>query len=209
MIVAVLFVVNAVLSWWNARACGRVWDVSAANGGYGYLLTWCAAVMAACGFMWCLLIPTGLIAASIPMQMFADDGEVLTGMLLNETDLEAFFGLGYLVMIFPMLGSGLGITIESWHNLMEKRAAGNANGWDYAATGWNTLAQVHNTASAFQNVPNITGKLADYFKGSENLHIRIVIAMVAFCTLGGILLTYGIIQHYRAEVRREYRFVQA
>lgn len=204
MILAILFLLNAVISWFNARVCGRVWDVSAYNGGFGHFVVWCAAIMSACGFMWCLMVPTGFIVASIPMQLFASEGEVLVGMLLDEADLEAFFGLGYMVLIFPLLGSGLGLTIESWHNLMQRRHEGNADAGDYLAAGWNTFAQVHNTVDAFRNVPEVSENVSDYFKDSDDLKGLIVIALVALCFLGGVMITYGLIQHYRAEARRAY-----
>lgn len=44
----------------------------------------------------------------------AEEGKEVVGYLLDQATLSAFAGLGYLVIVLPILGSGLAITIHTW-----------------------------------------------------------------------------------------------
>ena len=207
--ILLLWPVNFAISWFNARAVGSVWDAAKAKGGWAYFLNWMGAVMSASGFTWCYLLVLGLIGSVMPMSMFveAKAGEpAVTGMLLEGDTLQAFFDLGYLVIIFPILGSGLAITVETWRNFARNKNRGVG---DYAITGWNTFAQISNTYSAFRHVPGVLGSLGAFFgKGSKGSSsgdskdrlITLVVGMVLFAVLGGILTTYGIVQARRRDV---------
>lgn len=196
----VLWIVSLVISWFNARTCGNVWDSSRARGGAAHFMTWMGAVMAASGFTWCYLLVVGLVGSALPMALFVDaeaGQPPVEGMLFSPESLRAFFDLGYLVIIFPILGSGLAITVETWRHFARTKDRGVG---DYAITGWNTFAQVHNTYSAVQALPGVFENLGSFFgKGDKKAQTLVVIAVVV-AALAGILTTYGIIQARRRAV---------
>jgi len=195
-VIYLVFILNFAISWFNAVSVGKVWDASKAKGGAAHFMTWMGAVMSASGFTWCYLLVLGLIASATPMQVFASEGETLTGMILDPASLQAFFELGYMVIILPILGSGLAITVQSWRQLAMRRARGEANFGDYAVTGWNTFAQVHNTASFLREAPGIMSNLGNFFGGDskDSGKAKIVILLVVLAVAGGILTTYVIVQ---------------
>jgi hypothetical protein len=209
-LIFLIFILNAAISVFNAWGCGNTWDSTKAKGGVAHFMNWMGAIMSASGFTWCYLVVLGFVGAITPMSLFVDDPEV-TGMLLDETALQAFFDLGYLVIIFPILGSGLAITIQTWRGLARRRAAGQAGVGDYAITGWNTFAQVHNTYSAMRELPGVFDRLGGFFGGGSssssssdndsNPAAAIVIVLVILAVCGGVLTTYSIIQARRRAVR--------
>lgn len=206
-----IWILNFIISVFNAWGCGRTWDSTKAKGGAAHFMNWMGAIMSASGFTWCYLVVLGLLGSVIPAAWFveAEAGmPPVEGMLLSPTDLEAFFQLGYLVIIFPILGSGLAITIQTWRGLARRRAAGKAGAGDYAITGWNTFAQVHNTYSAIRHVPGALEGVGDYFFGGsssssssdDNGKGFIVLLLVVLAVGGGILTTISIINATRRAV---------
>jgi hypothetical protein len=206
-VIFLVFVLNFVISWFNAVSVGKVWDASKAKGGVAHFMTWMGAVMSASGFTWCYLLVLGLIASVTPMQVFADEGEVLTGMILDPASLQVFFELGYMVIILPILGSGLAITVQSWRQLAMRRAQGEANFGDYAVTGWNTFAQAHNMYSFAREAPGIMSHLGSFFGGDseDSGKAKFIIILVMLAVGGGILTTFGIVQ----KTRRDQRYTEA
>jgi hypothetical protein len=197
----VIFCVNFVISWFNAWGCGATWDSTKAKGGMAHFMNWMGAIMSASGFTWCYLVIVGFIGANVPAQWFAEEGEVVAGMLLDPSMLQAFYDLGYIVIIFPILGSGLAITVASWRSFARRRTVG-----DGLVAGWNTFAQVHNTYSAIRHIPGVFDRLGGFFGGSSSSSSSddskgtIVILLVAVAVLGGVLTTYGILQSKRRAV---------
>ncbi|MGD0641392.1 MAG: hypothetical protein ABSC22_11650, partial [Roseiarcus sp.] len=107
-----ILALNFGISWWNARTCGRAWVESKAIGGAIRVLVWCGAIQSAIGFSSVFLFPLLFLAnAAFPDYFTADQ-------------LNGAVSLWYLTIIFPALGTGLIITIESWiaayreHSLM-------------------------------------------------------------------------------------------
>lgn len=208
-----VWILNFVISWFNAYSVGTVWDSTKARGGSAHFMSKMGATMAASGFTWCYLVVVGLLCSVLPMSLFveAEAGATpVTGMLLDGADLEAFFNLGYIIIIFPILGSGLAITVQAWRSLVRRRAAGTAGASDYAIVGWDTFAQVHNTYSAFRNVPGVLDSLRGFFGGrsgsssdDDSWKSMLVIALAVFSIGAGILTTYGIIQSRRRSVLSE------
>ena len=209
--ILLLWLFNFVVSWFNAYSVGSVWDSAKARGGMARFMAWMGATMAASGFTWCYLIVVGLVCSVLPMSLFVEAKEgaaPVTGMLLDAASLEAFFNLGYLIIIFPILGSGLAITVQAWRSLARRRAEGSARASDYAIAGWDTFAQGYNTYSAFRNVPGAFDSLGKFFgKGSssdkDTWRSMLVIALVIFSVGAGILTTYGIIQSRRRALLSE------
>lgn len=179
----VLWFVNFGISILNAWGCGKSWNETRYMGGIPHFMNWMGAIMASCGFTWCYMVLLGLVCSVIPVQQ--DDGT--TVMLLDAESLQAFFELGYLVIIGPVLGSGLAITIHSWAVFWRRRTLGNG-----LVAGWNTAADIYNMASAARNIPSATSHLGSFFKGDDKKGV-LVIALVVVAALSGVLTAYFII----------------
>jgi hypothetical protein len=87
LVVALLWILNFGISWWNAHAAGRVWVEAKFAGGWQRFMTWMAALMSASGFTWCILIFLALSGHVVDPKHFSD--RVVT------VSLE----LGYIVLI--------------------------------------------------------------------------------------------------------------
>lgn len=204
--IGLLWLLNFAISWLNAWGCGSTWDATKAKGGVAHFMNWMGAVMSASGFTWCYLIVLGLLGSVTPMSLIVDAEEgaaPVTGMLLDAAALQAFFDLGYLVIIFPILGSGLAITVATWREFARRGSERGVG--DYAITGWNTFAQVHNTYNAIRTVPGVLDRLGSFFKGGKDSDSKgkgglVVIVLVIMAALAGCLTTYSIIQARRRAV---------
>lgn len=188
--IILVWLLNFVISWSNAWGCGKTWIESRHAGGWPHFLNWCGAIMSAAGFTWCYLVILGAIGAQIPIK--AEDGTV--HMLLSGASAEAFAGLGYLVIIFPILGSGLAITVHSWGVFWRER-----NFTRGAIAGWNTFADVYNTVAALENVPAAARGVSKFFSRDRNSDSKdraklIVALLVALAAIGGCLTTRAIIR---------------
>lgn len=202
----ILFPLNFAISWFNAWACGKTWDASRAKGGLAHIMNWMGAVMSASGFTWCYLLIVGFVGSITPMQIFAEEGQTLEGYLFDGQTLQAFYDLGFLAIYFPIVGSGLAITVSTWRSLAQRRAEGQAGLGDYAVTGWNTYAQVSNIYTGVRELPGVFDRLGDFFSGGGSKDKKgmagiAVILAVILAISGGILTTYSIIQSTRRSVR--------
>jgi hypothetical protein len=65
-LVVFLFILNFVISWFNAWSVGKCWLESKAAGGFTHFVTWCGAIMSASGFTWCYTILLALGATHVP-----------------------------------------------------------------------------------------------------------------------------------------------
>lgn len=148
LIVVLLFMLNIGISFWNAYACGSYWTESKIVGGWTRVITWCGLAMAACGFTWAYLMIFALIGVGT---------KVLTPAW-GETMLK----LGYLLLILPILGSGLGIWIHSLVNAFRRRSFGSI-----AVAGWNTSAQLYNTWQAARTVPGFVEDVIEAFTSKK------------------------------------------
>lgn len=208
--VFLLWPLNFAISWFNAWAVGSTWDSTRARsqagmGGEAHFMNWMGAIMSASGFTWCYLVVLGLLGSVTPMSLLVSpekDAPPVTGMLLDPSALQAFYDLGYLVIVLPILGSGLAITVQTWRAFAraKQRRAG-----DYAITGWNTFAQVHNTYTAVREIPGVLSRLGDFFGGkksgdNDNKSPLLVLLLVVLAASAGILTTYSIIQARRRAV---------
>jgi hypothetical protein len=189
-----ILALNFGISWWNARTCGRAWEESKAIGGSIRVLVWCGAIQSAIGFSSVFLFPMIFAAHAFYPQYFTDD--VLNGAL----------SLWYVTIIFPALGTGFIITIESWiaayrdHSLMNMGVA-----------AYNTFAQIHNTmgainglGSAFQSVGKIFASVAtsrgDAKGKAAIVGVMLAIAIAALALCGGVILTAVLIHRYAGTV---------
>lgn len=186
-----LLVLNLGISWWNARVAGLSWIESRMLGGWPRFMTWCVAIQSACGFTMIWAVALGALA--MKLDMLPPDAMKFYGSLI------------YLMLIVPMLGSGLAITIHGWMIWWRDKSmlglAGNA---------WNTYATIHNTAQAVQGTGpalKAVGEGLGSLLGGKNdsdgmkakaIMLAIVLAALAICL--GIFMTYAIIRHYEGQV---------
>lgn len=176
--------------------------------------------MSASGFTWCYLLVVGLVGSVLPMSLIESAKEgapPVEGMIFDPATLQAFFDLGYVVIIFPILGSGLAITVQAWRSLARRRMEKTAGVMDYVVVGWDTFAQVHNTISAMRALPGTFDRLGGFFGSgskssgdSKDKGVLLVVVAVALAALGGILTTYSILQaRRRAVVIEDYNRTQS
>lgn len=178
---------NFAISWFNAWGCGKTWAETKQAGGWAHFMNWMGAVMSASGFTWCYLVILVLVGSLIPV---TDENTNQTVYAISPEMLQATFELGYVVIIVPILGSGLAITINSWAHFYRTRTWGGG-----AIAGYNSFAQIHNMYQAASALPDIFRHLGSFFgKGdSKSKAPLVVILLVVAAAFGGILTTRAII----------------
>lgn len=186
-----ILVLNAVISFFNARIAGKVWAESQAIGGNIKIMAWCAAIQSAIGFSYIYITILMYIAYSLHA--------------ISSSTLYFMHSLAYLFLVIPLLGTGLYITINSWIEASREQSLSNMG-----LAGWNTFATIYNTYGAIQTIGPAfeTAKqgLSDMFSdndGEENdeddeesLAIILVILAIGL----GILTTKIIIDLYTASL---------
>lgn len=188
-----LLLLNFGISWFNAWSVGRSWADSKAIGGWVRFMVWCGAIMSAAGFTWCYLIILAFIAGA-------------TG-LLEYQYVKAALELGYVVIILPVLGSGLAIWIDSVTTAWRRRDAVSIG-----VAGWNTFAQAHNTYEAVSMLPGIFESLGEVFSGGDSDDVKgkaliLVLLLVVLALCGGVFTTVAIV---RATARKySYRTIDS
>mgnify|MGYP001340666907 CR=1 FL=1 len=184
-----LWIVNCIISIFNAWGCGKTWNETKANGGMPHFMNWMGAVMSASGFTWCYLVLAVCAAALIPYPHTVAGHEV-TAPLLDEASAVAVGQLGYMVIILPVLGSGIAIGVHSWGVMWRRRTFGST-----AVSAWNTFANVENVYHAARDIPGVWGSLSGFF-GSDSKSRdskAIVVALVIMACVAGILTTWSIV----------------
>lgn len=187
-----LWLLNFGISWFNAWAVGREWEETRQLGGWPRFVAWCGAIMSGSGFTWCFLIVLALVAGNWPYHGH---------MLLGPRYVKGMLELGYVVIIFPILGSGIGITIDAWRGFARNRSLMNGG-----VAAWDTFAQIHNTVEAARVLPGIFKDLGDLFtkrdSDDDNGAVMIVVLLVILALVGGFLLTFTIMERSAAAQRR-------
>jgi hypothetical protein len=198
--IVVLWFLNMVISWFNAWGCGKTWAETRAAGGMPHFMNWMGAIMSASGFTWCYTILACVLGAGITHEV---DGKVVP--YLGPDAVAAVAGLGYMMVIFPILGSGLAITLHSWGVFWRRRSLGSG-----AIAGWNTFAQASNLYSAAQDIPRVWDMLGDFFgskksssSGSDKNGAVLVVVIALFALLAGVLTTYTILTATARSTARE------
>lgn len=178
-----IWILNFAISWFNAWGCGKTWNETKAASGWPHFMNWCGAIMSASGFTWCYLVIAGLVGANWPVE--ADDGTMTT--YLEPEALMAFAQLGYLMVIVPILGSGLAIMIHSWGVFWREKNFGSG-----AVAGWNTFANVYNMYNAVKHVPDAASGVGAFFKGDSDAKTKVLV-LAALSAVAGIATTYLIL----------------
>jgi hypothetical protein len=182
IILLFLVLLNFVISWFNAWSVGRGWAETKVAGGFARFMSWCGAIMSASGFTWCYLVIICVVGQLIPGRYHLPDKYA-----------EGVFRLGYLIIILPILGSGLAITIQSWMYFWKER-----NWKSGAVAGWNTLADIYNIYQAASAIPESLSFLGNLFSNEDDdednsFWVRLVIALAILCVIGGIVTTTTIV----------------
>lgn len=171
---------NAGIGWLNAYLCGKVWAESKAVGGWVRLITWCGAIQSAIGISSVVLAGVGGLVS-------------LSGY---PEIIRPLFGMWYLAVILPALGTGLLITIESWRHFWRSRDLMNLS-----TSGINTLVQVHNTLGAINGIGEAFSGIGEFFSEVDDFPVAIfllLLAMVVLSIASGSLITYLLIRKYAA-----------
>lgn len=178
------FVLNFIISWFNAWSVGRSWAETKALGGLSRFMAWCGAVMSASGFTWCYLVLVCLIGGAIPGKYHLPDKYA-----------EAIFRIGYLIIILPVIGSGVAITIQSWAYFWKER-----NFKSGAVAGWNTFADIYNVYQACHAIPESFGFLKNLWDSEDSDDdaksklFMLLVAAAILCVVGGCLTTAAIVR---------------
>ncbi|HSX16368.1 MAG TPA: hypothetical protein VLF40_06260 [Candidatus Saccharimonadales bacterium] len=183
VLVGALFVVNLLISWWNARAVGKAWVELKAAGGGRRFMAWMGALMSGAGFTWCYLLVIGVVLWK-------------TGVL-NEDYLRLFFEVGYVLIIPVVLFAGWAITIDSWRQAYHQRTLGNMS-----VAGWNTFATGYNTYNAVSGLGDVLGDIFKTLSKTRdgNVMMLLIALIAAGFALGlGAITTTLLIKHYAGQ----------
>ena len=184
-LVILITILNTAISWLNASVCGRSWEESKACGGIVRLVVWCTAIQSAIGFSSALILPLLYIAH-----------ENLPGYFTDRY-FDGALSLWYMTIVFPVIGAGLAITIESW-----VAAYRDASLLRLSNAAWNTFAQIHNTYNAVTGMGQAFQNVASFFSGSSRGRSDsdkddragvLIILLVLLALLAGVLTTAAII----------------
>jgi hypothetical protein len=215
-VILFVWLLNFTISVFNSWSVGKTWTETRAVGGLPHFMSWMGAIMAAVGFTWCYTIVLGYGATLIDI---TDEDTGRSAPLLSLADVQVLFDVAYVVIILPLLGSGLAITTHSWGVFWRRKSLTNG-----AVAGWNTYATLHNFYSATQHMPDALDNVLDLFGGlgsgsssssssgssSDNKGL-IILVLAALAILGGIVTAAAIVRstarstafdrrmHYEAE----------
>jgi len=189
-VMILILVLNVSISFFNAYVCGRSWQESKAVGGILRLVVWCTAIQSALGFSSVVLLFLIYLAHDYVPAYFTD------------VYFKGALNLWHLTIIFPIIGAGLSVTIESWVAVYR-----DASLLKLSNAAWNTFAQVRNTASAVENIGGALSSADNPFKFTSDTEddgkdagLAILFSLVSLALLGGSAITAAIIRFYSGTV---------
>jgi hypothetical protein len=183
--IVLMWILNFAISWANAWGCGKTWNETKHSGGIPRFMNWTGATMSACGFTWCYMVVLSALGQFVSI---TDDSGVMHTIIPPAVN-EAFTSMVYLAIVFPIIGSGIAITVHAWGVAYRERDFGSV-----AVAVYDTWAQVHNVRGAMKYVPEASGSLKSFFSSdSDDEKEGLVLALVAACLIGGVLTTRAII----------------
>lgn len=196
-VIIFLLLFNFAVSWFNAWSVGRSWNETKAVGGVARFMAWCGAIMSASGFTWSYLVLLVLANMVMPHKW-----------QLPPKYVDAMFSAGYLIIILPVIGSGIAITVQSWSYFWRERNFKNG-----AVAGYNTFADVYNIYEAAHAIPESFSMIKNAFKGGddEDDDVRgrlalIAIALAVLAVVGGCLTTAAIIRSTARKTAQSQKF---
>lgn len=194
----VFLFINLFISYFNAKGAGQIWAESKATGGWVRLLTWCGAIQAAIGFSMFYLVMLAFIAVG-------------TGFI-PEKSLSFLSSLYYIVIIVPLVGTGIIITIQSWINFAREKSLTNLGvaGWNTFAQAYNMYNMVNSFGSAFESVKEGFAFLSSDDDSDSDASEKVILLVILTFVLG-IITTMVIIRKNTATlpVSEDIRDVQS
>ncbi len=171
-----IWLLNFVISAFNAIGVGRTYKQNPQ--GWMKLVLWSVIIMSVCGFTWCYLIVIALGAGALGY--------------LEPMYVKGALEIGYMLIIFPVIGAGLVMWVQSVETAYRQRTAVSI-----LVAGWNTFAMALNIWSAFRTLPSMFKDVTGLFKGGGNSKEKgflLMIVAVILVILGGIITTYCLIK---------------
>ena len=176
MFLTLYIILTTAISIWNAHVTGKIWNESKQIGGWIRVLAWAGGIQSVGGFT----IVIALLLSSL-VSVFG---------WMPASAFEAIISLTYVLIIVPLLGSGIVITVESWIRAYRDR--------DWASIGisaWNTFAMASNTFQALDGgFSSALSKVGDFFDSDDEFNTTLakltVVAVVGVSVGGAIALTY-------------------
>ena len=194
-----LLVLNFIISWSNAKCCGRYWSESKVTGGWFRFNVIIGYIMAIAGFTMVygsiLLLLLPYVLPLIP----AFENIDMTALLQLSSDLL------YILVATAVIPTGFFIWFQSLVTFWKHKTLGNG-----LTAGWNTYAQIRNTVNAARELPSAFGRVTEAFFGgkkkkSETMIVLIAIFVVILAILGGYFTASSIMK----KADREYDALEA
>jgi len=191
-----LLLLNLVISVFNAYSVGRYWTERGQLPTWSRIMMWSGAIMSVCGFF--VVYVTLLTMVMSELHAFEFLAQAFLKIKLEPGEVQelvqTIFEIAYLGVIFPILGTGLAITVNSWVVAAAKRDPGSIG-----LAIYNTGAQVHNLVSAVRNIPRATQHLSGGLKikfgkdsGKAFAYLALLLLPIVI-SLGGALASTTII----------------
>jgi hypothetical protein len=200
-----VLILNVLISIWNCYAVGTAWkDTMAMGGWFNKLLLWSGVIQSGVGFSMPIMLVLGfgatayLVSGEQPMLTPEEADQMIQGM----------FSFWYVLVIFPILGSGLAIWAHSLRIAYQRRDFRSI-----AVAGYNSFAQIHNMVSAAHNLGGAFGNVGELFgkvldtkggKGKDKIAIFLIV-LVIVAIVAGFMIAFALVRHYasKAESRIE------
>ncbi len=115
--------------------------------------------------------------------------------------LGVLLSLMYIMIIIPLLGSAIVITIQSWIVAAREKSLMNLGvaGWNTFATAYNTYNAIQSFGPALDSVQQGLGGLFGGDSDSDDSAARVIL-LAAIVLLAGVLTTNVIIRRYEASL---------
>ena len=187
LLIAVI-ALNVAIAWWNARVVGQCWNEREFMGWWMRAVLWSALVQSVVGFS-CLFAPISLGIAVLLAQPTPEQTTYLIKFAMS---------FWYVTIIFPVLGTGLIITIQSWKEFARDRSWCNA-----AGAGWNTYAMASNVYDASKSLGPALDVVMDGLSAlatpssdddAKSAIVRLALAAILVSLLGSVLMTAWIVK---------------
>jgi hypothetical protein len=183
LLIAGLLVLNFVICWWDAKVAGMVWRETQVEGGWIRLVAWSAAIQSACGFT--LVFATLFVLMACGLH------------LIGPKVLAATLDVIYLLVILPLLGTGLVITIQSYLNAYNERSVVSTG-----VAAWNTYAMVGDIGDAVEGIGQAYSDFVSAMDSDDRDGITLAtgLTIVVLALGGGITLTYAIARSHMPKI---------
>lgn len=184
-----LLLLNLVIAWSNAKACGCYWSESKAVGGSFRIYVIAGYVMSIIGFTMVYFYIL-LLALPFVLPLFM---EISNEDLLAIAQLSA--DMFYVLVAVAIIPSGFIIWFKSVADFWEHKTLSNG-----FVAGYNTFAQFRNTANACREMPSALGRITSALFGgkgkkkSETYIVLLAILLLICAVCGGYFTAAAIMK---------------